>query len=184
MRSIGFLVFFLFILASCTKNDKEDVRCDNGILNICNPTANQIVLYSWNNNSLRDTLFPGECVQQSYGEILIKYNNDGSIKEKRSSVGYFHTRSAVYAIELEDCFVNFEAPGGYVTIDHCFNGLFDPIEGELNTDCGGFCRPCKTFAAECDSSLVEDQFFFGNYKETRWRLPFLLLTFWTKARSS
>lgn len=156
------ILFFLFLLSSCSKNDKEDVQCDNAILNICNPTSNQIVIYSWNSNSLRDTLFPGECVPQNYGFLSIKYNNDGSLKEKKSAIGYFHTSGAVYAIELEDCFVNYEAPGGYVPVAHCYNGFYDPIEGELNTDCGGFCRPCSAFSAPCDSLLVKDEFRWGS----------------------
>ena len=49
----------LSLISSCKKSDKEDVLCDDAILNLCNTTKNEIVVYGIGTNQVTDTLFPG-----------------------------------------------------------------------------------------------------------------------------
>lgn len=146
----------IFSLLSCEKEEApEDVLCDNAQLNICNPTSDQIVVYGWNSNQVTDTLFPGECMIKDFGYLKIEYHEDGSVKEESSIITHFYTNSGSYLIGIRDCYVQMDAPTGYINVAHCYNGLFDPQEGELDTDCGGNCEPCKSFTVPCDSMQMD-----------------------------
>ena len=149
------VIVLLSVIFSCKKEEApEDVFCENGQLDLCNSTTDQIVVYAWGSNQVSDTLFPGECKLEDFGPIKITYYKDGSIKEKNTSIAHFYTNNGSYMIELVDCYVKMDAPTGYINIAHCYNGVFDPQKGELDTDCGGNCLPCKNFNISCDTMPV------------------------------
>lgn len=144
-------ILFLF-LNSCEKDEiPKDIYCDIAYLEICNPTSDQIVVYGLNDYYYTDTLFPGECKIKEYESIHITYDEKGRIEEQSVSVIYFNTENETYRIGLKECYNKMNAPIGYINISHCYNGNFDPDKGELDTDCGGNCLPCKSFSLPCDS---------------------------------
>lgn len=141
------------ILFSCKKED--DISCDNALLQICNTTTNQMVLYGWNTNVLEDTIFPGQCVTKDFGRVAITYGFGGNEDTRVTSRSNFYTSSATYSIEMESCNRVMDAPGGYIDISHCFNGIMD--NGEFGVDCGGNCPPCDSINIPCATSLQADK---------------------------
>lgn len=153
MKKIYSLFILSIVLFSCNK--EEDISCSNAELQICNTTTNQVVLYGWNTNQLEDTIFPGQCVVKDYGMIEVEYNMFGNEKSSSTSSSSFHTGSGTYVIEMTTCNRTIEAPGGYVDISHCFNGMMD--NGEFGVDCGGNCPPCDSIVLPCSANIQSDK---------------------------
>jgi hypothetical protein len=148
---------FILVIAFYSCKKKDDVRCENAQLTICNTTTNQSVIYGWNTNQIDDTLFPGECVVKDFGEVLISYDFQGNEDQKITSISNFYTLGATYSYEMESCSRVIAAPGGYMDIAHCYNGVFDSDKKEFDIDCGGPCIPCKSIKVPCEASLKEDE---------------------------
>jgi hypothetical protein len=138
-RFIGALIFSI-VLVSCSK---EDIICEQTTLELCNPTINKIVLYNLTGDTHYDTLFPGECSVSIHGSL--KSNDTRKVN--------FTTPTESIGIQLNSCNRKIPAPGSYFDLNHCENKYFNPEEGELNTDCGGDCKPCQEVRLSCESNF-------------------------------
>lgn len=81
------------IIVSCKKGHEQ---CDNAVVCVKN-TGNLKIAYSWNSNSLSDTLISGESTCTNAGE----YNSDPN--NQSIPTVYFQTNSATWAIKPTSC---------------------------------------------------------------------------------
>lgn len=149
------IVLISLLFSACRK--KEDIRCDNAELLLCNPTNDQIVPYGWGTNYVTDTLFPGECMTRDFGRTIVSYDMWGNEDLSQTAAATLYTPGGSMTIEMKVCKSRMNAPYGYQDISFCYNGQFDPDQGEYGVDCGGKCLPCKTLIAPCDSALTKDR---------------------------
>lgn len=139
-------------LVSCQKengsnNDdngnNQSFHCDTAILCIRNTDAERPIVYSWGSRLLGDTLWPGDCAIFKAADIYKTYDSRGNEVSSSISTVFFYTNNDTYVYDLDKCYVEHEAAGGFVDLKaNCNNNKFDPISGELDIDCGGFCGPC------------------------------------------
>lgn len=171
MRKLLLPTLICMFLISCSKDDGKDnnpntpqdqnsntpvdVNCSNAQVEVCNNTSKKAVYYGWNSGQIEDTLFPGECEILDLGKLILKYGDNGNLIEEVRSTGTFHTGSSSKYIEANKCFESINAPGGYVDIAHCYNGVFDADEGEYGVDCGGTCPPCENITVPCAATLKD-----------------------------
>lgn len=112
-----------------------------------------MVIYGIGTNYTTDTIWPGKCGVISATDIRVEYDQYGNELSSSTSTFSFYTGGGSYAIRIDTCYKEIEAPGGYVDLQaHCNNGKFEPHLGELNTDCGENCGPCPAFGLPCQFS--------------------------------
>jgi len=92
MKKIIALIFLISFLG-CKKNYEH---CSNATITVKNTGSNNIA-YSWNSNSLSDTLHPGQSTSKDVGEYNADPNNSST------STVYFETNGATYAIKPTSC---------------------------------------------------------------------------------
>ncbi len=149
---IGVLVFFSFISIRCEKTEE----CIHAEACIVNNSETHTKTFFWPLEGDTITLEPKEgiCLPNGYFKKLGTFEG-GS--ESRVYASYFCLDGNAKSINypMESCFevIDCACTGIYKT-EYCNNNAFDPIAGEQDIDCGGFCEPCSNLVDRC--SLVPD----------------------------
>jgi len=86
------LLFIPLLFSGCKKYE----HCDHATICVKN-TGSKKIAYSWNSSSLADTLMPGQSTCKDVGEYNADPNNNSS------SITYFQTNSATWAIKPTSC---------------------------------------------------------------------------------
>lgn len=162
------------------KNGKSH-SCPNSIIQVLyeNIQINHFgdIPYSLKNDSnFNDTLRPGESIYFSGGLTEVTYTDQKNVNNPTIEVAnrivdsevdivsYYTPRGIVSLFSYEDfeyndnCTIKLFAPS-YIPLDeHCDNNIYEPELGELNVDCGGYCKPCSDPILKC--SVPENTFEF------------------------
>lgn len=93
MYKIFTILLVTLALISCSKKYEH---CDNATICVKNIGSSKIA-YAWNSNAFADTLNPGESTCKDIGEYNADPNNQSS------SISYFQTNSATWAIKPTSC---------------------------------------------------------------------------------
>lgn len=163
-KALFVVLFTATLFSNCSKFqcETETIQCDTAILCIRNNTNNYYP-YGRGGNQITDTLLPGECAIYTYPNLEIEYTCQQVVSSNSPTV-YFNTFNGIYYYEINECYAEVTVPSTGASDLGCSNGVFNPENGELDTDCGGYCLPCEDPEFTCD--VDENKFLFGTAELT------------------